>query len=181
MHFSRCKWPILQVLRKKDIPLTSPKSPTNSKTPKTILDAKRDYHISGRYYEEYIKRLNSKNISIQSDAILGNGEYNPYTQERENHSFLNLDGTVVKQKSVNQLLKKASKLAGEIANINQRDTEEEKQLQEFERQMRKKLQDMEDDYREHGYGNGIENGFGNDMETDWKNQKKLTKKNPNYL
>ena len=148
-------------------PNQCPKSP---KSPKTILDAKRDYHISGRYYEEYIKRLNSKNISIQTDAILGNDEYNPYAPRRENHTYMGLDGTVVKQKNVNQLLKKASKLAGEFAIMNQRDMEEEKRFQEFESQMRKKLQDMEDDYRE--------NGIGNDMETDWKNQKRP--KNPNY-
>ena len=133
----------------------------------TNLNAKRDYHISGRYYEEYIKRLNSKNISIQNDAILGNDEYNPYAPHRENYTYLDLDGTIVKQKNVNQLLKKASKLAGEFANINQRDMEEEKQLQKFERDMRKKLQDMDNDYRQYGVGNE----FGNGMETDWKNQK----------
>lgn len=143
----------------------------SSKSPITILDAKRDYHISGRYYEEYIKRLNSKNISIQSDAIMGNGEYNPYTQKRENYSYLNLDGTVIKQKSVNQLLKKASRLAGEFANLSQREMEEEKRLLEFERDMRKKLQDIDEGL----YGSSTNE---NDMETDWKNQKKP--KNPNY-
>lgn len=145
----------------------------------TILDAKRDYHISGRYYDEYIKRLNSKNISIQNDAILGNDEYNPYAPHRENYTYLDLDGTVVKQKNVNQLLKKASKLAGELSNMSHRDMEEEKRLQKFEKDMRKKLQDMEDDYRKNEFENGIGNGIGNGMETDWKNQKK-TKKNPEF-
>ena len=131
----------------------------------TVLEAKREYHISGRYYEEYIKRLNSKNISIQSDAILGIDEFNPYAQQRENYSYMNLDGTVVKQKNVNQLLKKASKLTNELANISQRDMEEEKRLQEFERDMRKKLQDIEEGL----YGSSMNE---NAMETDWKNQKR---------
>ena len=147
------------------------KSSKSSKSPITILEAKRDYHISGRYYEEYIKRLNSKNISIQSDAIMGNGEYNPYTQQRENNTYLGLDGTVIKQKSVNQLLKKASRLAGELANLSQRDMDEEKRLLEFESDMRKKLQDIDEGL----YGSSTNE---NDMETDWKNQKKP--KNPNY-
>ena len=149
-------------------PNQCPKSP---KSPKTILDAKRDYHISGRYYEEYIKRLNSKNISIQTDAILGNDEYNPYSPRRENHTYMGLDGTVVKQKNVNQLLKKASKLAGDFSNISQRDMEEEKRFQEFESDMRKKLQDIEEGL----YGSSTNE---NAMETDWKNQKRP--KNPNY-
>jgi len=144
------------------------------KTSKTILNAKKDYHISGRYYEEYIKRLNSKNISIQSDAILGIDEYNPYTQQRENHSYLNLDGTVVKQKNVNQLLKKASKLAGELTNISQRNLEEEKRLAEFEKEMRKKIKELNYDIDDNDYDNKYDNG----MENDWKNQK-ITK-NPKY-
>lgn len=151
-------------------PNQCPKSPKSSKT---ILDAKRDYHISGRYYEEYIKRLNSKNISIQTDAILGNDEYNPYAPHRENHSYLGLDGTVIKQKNVNQILKKASKLAGEFANLSQRDMEEEKRFQEFESDMRKKLQDIEEGL----YGSSTNE---NAMETDWKNQKRPMKKNPEF-
>jgi len=144
------------------------------KTPKTILDAKRDYHISGRYYEEYIKRLNSKNISIQSDAILGNGEYNPYTKERENYTYLGLDGTFVKQKNVNQLLKKASKLSGELANLSQREMEEEKRMIEFERDMRKKIKELNYDI----HNNENENEDTNGLEEHWKNQK--NPKNPNY-
>jgi ATP-dependent metalloprotease FtsH len=150
------------------------KSPKSAKTPKTILDAKRDYHISGRYYEEYIKRLNSKNISIQSDAILGNGEYNPYTKERENYTYLGLDGTFVKQKNVNQLLKKASKLSGELANLSQREMEEEKRMIEFERDMRKKIKELNYDI----HNNENENEDTNGLEEHWKNQK--NPKNPNY-
>lgn len=146
----------------------------SSKSPITILDAKRDYHISGRYYEEYIKRLNSKNISIQTDAILGNDEYNPYAPRRENYTYMGLDGTVIKQKNVNQLLKKASKLAGEFANMSQREMEEEKRLLEFERDMRKKIKELNYDIHNN------ENEDNNDMETDWKNQKKPTKKNPEF-
>ena len=143
------------------------------KTSKTILNGKKDYHISGRYYEEYIKRLNSKNISIQSDAILGIDEYNPYTHQRENHSYLNLDGTVVKQKNVNQLLKKASKMASELTNISQRNAEEEKRLAEFEKEMRKKLLDLE--YDTDNNNNDID---GNGMDDYYTNQKKT--KNPKY-
>ena len=44
----------------------------------TILFAKRYYPFSNRYFENYIKRLNSNNITLQTDTILENeinGEY----------------------------------------------------------------------------------------------------------
>ena len=61
--------------------------------------SKRDnYHFSQKYYEEYVKRLNSRNISIQTDSMMGVNEpnyfeiqgndFNPYsTLNSNNDSF----------------------------------------------------------------------------------------------
>ena len=49
------------------------------------LFSQNNYPFSRKYYENYIKRLNSKNITIQNQEILGNNDiYNhSYTEERK--------------------------------------------------------------------------------------------------
>ena len=49
------------------------------------LSLKRDnYHMSQRYYEQYLRRLNSKNITIQNNEILGE----EYENENEIRNFI---------------------------------------------------------------------------------------------
>ena len=37
----------------------------------TFLDVNKKYPYSNQYFENYIRRLNSKNISLQHESILG--------------------------------------------------------------------------------------------------------------
>ena len=38
------------------------------------INDNKKYHISKKYYEQYIRRLNSKNITIQNQEILKNDD-----------------------------------------------------------------------------------------------------------
>jgi len=45
-----------------------------------------DYHFSERYYKDYLRRLNSKNITIQTNSILGLDEEVNYLNPNQNNS-----------------------------------------------------------------------------------------------
>lgn len=42
----------------------------------TFMNVNKKFPYSNQYFENYIRRLNSKNISIQHESILGEGETN---------------------------------------------------------------------------------------------------------
>jgi cell division protease FtsH len=45
-----------------------------------------DYHFSERYYKDYLRRLNSKNITVQTNSILGLDEPNYFYNNNQNNN-----------------------------------------------------------------------------------------------
>jgi hypothetical protein len=45
-----------------------------------------DYHFSERYYKDYLRRLNSKNITVQTNSILGLDEPNYFYNNNNNNN-----------------------------------------------------------------------------------------------
>jgi cell division protease FtsH len=48
----------------------------------TFLNVNKNFPYSNQYFENYIRRLNSKNISIQQQSILGESEYKKVRKEK---------------------------------------------------------------------------------------------------
>ena len=51
----------------------------------SVFYKRGDYHFSERYYQDYLRRLNSKNITVQTNSILGLDEPN-YFDDNENNT-----------------------------------------------------------------------------------------------
>jgi len=56
----------------------------------SVFYKKGDYHFSERYYKDYLRRLNSKNITVQTNSILGLDEPN-YFYNNNNTNSNNFD------------------------------------------------------------------------------------------
>ena len=54
----------------------------------SVFYKRGDYHFSERYYQDYLRRLNSKNITVQTNSILGLDEPN-FFDDNENDTNLN--------------------------------------------------------------------------------------------
>ena len=62
----------------------------------TFLDVNKKFPFSNQYFENYIRRLNSKNISIQHQSILGESSNRKETQKKSNNRKKN---TIQKSKN----------------------------------------------------------------------------------
>ena len=65
-------------------------SQTSNTKEMSIFYKSGDYHFSERYYKDYLRRLNSKNITVQTNSILGLDEEVDYlnrNQNDSNHNF----------------------------------------------------------------------------------------------
>ena len=56
----------------------------------SVFYKKGDYHFSERYYRDYLRRLNSKNITVQTNSILGLDETNYFDDNQNNTNSNNL-------------------------------------------------------------------------------------------
>ena len=65
-------------------------NPTSNTKNMSVFYKKGDYHFSERYYKDYLRRLNSKNITVQTNSILGLDEPN-YFYNNNNTNSNNFD------------------------------------------------------------------------------------------
>ena len=98
---------------------------------------RRTYHLSPHYYEQYLRRLNSKNTSLQNEMILGNEEMekdrnataiweqNTNSGFGENHGGLERGGggqsdeqNVEQSDEQNELMRKMRRLGNWYENLN---------------------------------------------------------------
>ena len=87
-------------------------------TPLNMIDPKQNYNPFGRkYYEEYLKKLNSKNTTIQSEAILNKDE-----------QFEDADDSDTWEDEISKLFKKTLEDINSNSDLNE---EEKKAIQEL--------------------------------------------------
>ena len=72
--------------------------PTSNTKDMSIFYKKGDYHFSERYYKDYLRRLNSKNITVQTNSILGLD----VNENNTNHNFDEEDYTNHKNYGISQ-------------------------------------------------------------------------------
>ena len=123
----------------------------------------RTYHLSQRYYEQYLRRLNSRNMTLQNEMILGKEEQeqNRNREAIENSSSTNL--TIWKHNKQSGFGENHGNQEEEDANESQ--TEEEAQM-DLERRIR---QVTARNWYENMYGNRGENRGENTAELKSKN------------
>ena len=67
----------------------------------TFMNVNKKFPYSNQYFENYIRRLNSKNISIQHESILGEGETNNRKEKNKKRNNPSKTTTIQKSKDPN--------------------------------------------------------------------------------
>jgi cell division protease FtsH len=86
---------------------------------------KNNYPVSKRYYEDYLRRLNSKNITVQSTSIMGVDEKDAFQNDNNNNSINN-------KPTLRIILNNANLLNTLGLNINNDDTFDSDNLNNYQ-------------------------------------------------